>query len=74
MVMVGNGGPPVIWAGEDRLEPHFLCLITDTKLTAFSVLRSYALGSRKWWIIPLVSIFFLPDIILTSVRTPLKLK
>ncbi|KAI0753160.1 hypothetical protein C8Q80DRAFT_1304396 [Daedaleopsis nitida] len=48
MVMVGNGGPPVIWA-------------------AFSVLRAYALCSRKWWIIPLVSVFFLPDIILTSI-------
>ncbi|KAI9062447.1 hypothetical protein FKP32DRAFT_1677387 [Trametes sanguinea] len=45
MVIVGNAGPPLIWA-------------------AFSTLRGYALSGRKWWIAPLIFVFYVPHFIL----------
>ncbi|KAI0369027.1 hypothetical protein BV20DRAFT_968519 [Pilatotrama ljubarskyi] len=48
MVIVGNGGPPFVWA-------------------AFSTLRGYALSGRKWWVAPLIFVFYVPDIILNCI-------
>ncbi|OSC97297.1 hypothetical protein PYCCODRAFT_1398958 [Trametes coccinea BRFM310] len=47
-VIIGNAGPPLIWA-------------------AFSTLRGYALSGRKWWIAPVIFVFYLPHFILNCV-------
>ncbi|KAI0692852.1 hypothetical protein C8T65DRAFT_744955 [Cerioporus squamosus] len=47
MVIIGNAGPPYIWA-------------------LFSTLRAYALSRRKWWVIPLTSVWFIPHLVMES--------
>ncbi|TFK84530.1 hypothetical protein K466DRAFT_588840 [Polyporus arcularius HHB13444] len=47
MVIIGNAGPPYIWA-------------------VFSTLRAYALSKRKWWVIPLTMMWFIPHLVMES--------